>query len=180
LPKKKPSQRKQPLSTPLVSVNEALDKSYANAQIFARTGAKSSRVTVDQRIMVVEELLLKGVIRRDILRYGSEVWKVGERQMEGYITRIYKKWEEKGKSEAPHNYAIAIERREYQLQEAVKAKSVKDALAVLNSIDKIKGIFIERVDHSGKMEIDYGETEKEREELYKIALERHKNDKKKT
>jgi hypothetical protein len=49
--------------------------------------ARATDIEIDGRINAIYKLLLEGNSRTQILQYGSETWKISERQVEEYIKR---------------------------------------------------------------------------------------------
>lgn len=123
-------------------------------------GKKPTRVEYERRLDIIEELILQGVTSpRTICRYltseefkenfKTEAIRVSTRTIDRYIRDVYKRFIRDNWQDRQDNISLAIKRRERLLKLALNAKDTKTALAVQDSEDKIKGILVDRVDHSG-------------------------------
>lgn len=52
---------------------------------------KATDIEKFQRILIVEEMILKGCNKSYIVRFGSENWNIGERQIEKYLSEATEK-----------------------------------------------------------------------------------------
>jgi len=104
---------------------------------------KGTYIEVDKRLDELEQLMLDGYSRADCVRYCADTWNIKSRQTDVYIAKIYDRWKERTEKERKHYYEIAIRRRE-KLYRDTKGKDNRTALAVLDSADKIKGLFVEK------------------------------------
>ena len=50
---------------------------------------KSTNAEIELRISTIYEMVVKGTPRRDIVRYGSETWKITSRQIDDYLKIVY-------------------------------------------------------------------------------------------
>lgn len=111
---------------------------------------KSTKAGIIARLLIVEQFLLKGWSYTQIIRYGSETWKITSRQVDNYLEQVRAKWSEVYAEQSKHNLELAINRREKLYQETRKDDKAL-ALMILNSLDKIKGLFVDRVENSNEL-----------------------------
>lgn len=56
---------------------------------FFTMAEKSTNAEIELRISTIYEMVVKGTPRRDIVRYGSETWKITSRQIDDYLKIVY-------------------------------------------------------------------------------------------
>ena len=92
---------------------------------------KSTNVEIDERVNAVYDLLLRAYSRTQIVRHCSEIWNVGERQAENYISRARQLMALDAELERPQWLAAAIARLVDYERRASEANQLSIALKAL-------------------------------------------------
>lgn len=107
---------------------------------------KSTDAEFDLRVTQVQDLLLKGFTRSQVIRECS-TWKVGDRQIENYIMEARNLIREQNAVERDDNMAT-ITANYWELFRFAKATGdTQEAHKLLNSIAKLKGLDEQTINH---------------------------------
>lgn len=133
-PEKKPTEKKE---TPKDKGKEAPERE------------KATQAEMIKRIAAVEDLMLRGASRNNILRSITMKWGVLERQAENYIAEVRKAWRMAEAERAPHRMEDALEKRRFLYEKAVAGEDYRLALEVEKSTTKLRGLDVDRVEIVG-------------------------------
>lgn len=112
---------------------------------------KSTKAGIIARLMILEQLLLKGWSYGQIVEYGRRNWDIGRANISKYLEQIREKWSEVYAEQSKTNLELAINRREMLYKKTLAEDDKALALMILNSLDKIKGLFVDRVENSNEL-----------------------------
>lgn len=121
-----------------------------------RATLKSTNAEIELRVSIVSEMLIKGQGRGKIIRYGSENWNVGERQIENYIAKAWEKIEKNTDYDIRREIQLQRARFEDLFQKNYTIQDYREARQVLDSIAKLLGLNEpekHRVEHSGEIKV---------------------------
>ena len=113
----------------------------------------ANRAEINKRLAQVENCIIEGWLTSEIVASGRKDWGLSRRQIENYISHVYKRWARESAKNLCKNLDRAIRARERIIKEARKAGDLRTALAAEDSLAKLLGLFIERVDHSGNINL---------------------------
>jgi len=120
---------------------------------------KSGHIESLNRESKIEDLLLDGLKHKDIVGYSAEKWNIKSRQVEKYITKINKRWDETFSEDRRKNLIESINKRKRFQVRALNKNDIRTANAIQDSIDTLRGLFTERVEISGSLgELSQAET----------------------
>jgi hypothetical protein len=103
---------------------------------------KSTAAEVARRVDEVLRVILDGAQFHDIVQFSSEQgWNVTERQLHKYIARANELLVERQDKSRKQLIARRLAQREALFGRAVNAADLRTALAVLDSADKLRGLF---------------------------------------
>lgn len=117
---------------------------------------RSGQVELSKRIRIVAEWILSDCLTSDIITQGQQKWNVSERQMKRYIKEAHESFvqitEEKG-LKARMNWHIHRRLKAIRDMDAALKKTPAGVSVINNTLDsiaKIEGVFVEKVDHTSK------------------------------
>jgi hypothetical protein len=111
----------------------------------AKAKRKAEAAAVALRVQEVLRIRLDGAQYHDVVQYASEKgWGVGERQIRNYIQRADELLVERQDKSRKRLIARRLAQRESLFARAVNAADYRTALAILDSADKLRGLFPER------------------------------------
>jgi hypothetical protein len=114
---------------------------------------KANKAIVMQRARTVADWMTDGYFTRDIVEQGLVKWGVSERQVHDYIKEAFKIYREQTSKEIKDRIAfhVAARRKLYnRLKGKENADGARTALTILDSIAKIEGVFVEKIDVTSK------------------------------
>lgn len=111
-------------------------------------GKKATYMESLDRQSQIEILLAGGYSRPSIIQYCRMNFDIGNAQVDKYIAKIKDRWKETLERDHAKNLALAIKRRDALLDKTMKEKDHRTALSVLDSTDKLKGLFKEKIELS--------------------------------
>ena len=112
---------------------------------------KSGHLEALKREGIIENMLLDGMKYKDIVLYSAKNWKIKSRQVTKYITKINRRWNITFSEDRRKNLIESINRRKRLYIRAIEKKDIRTANAIQDSIDKLRGLFTERVEISGSL-----------------------------
>jgi hypothetical protein len=101
---------------------------------------KANNMEADQRREVIFEMMLKGYRKSQIVRFCSENYKIGERQVEKYITQVNDDFAERSEKRKEVLIGQAIARYNDLYQKSYQIQDYRECRAVQESINKMFGI----------------------------------------
>lgn len=113
---------------------------------------KSNIDTVNQRVVETSDMLIEGKSRASIIHYGSDVWNVGERQIDKYIAKAREVIKDEVVRNLEFDFAKAIKRYEDLYKKALEEKDYRLALSVNKEIASLQGLNKVQIEHSGNIE----------------------------
>ena len=115
-------------------------------------GVRCSQTEKYRRLEQIETWLADGYARATILGLvRKEEWGIGSKAVDWYIEAIGRKWRDEYENEKPSALPNAIKKRERLYLRALKEGDTRTALAIMDSADKIKGLFTERLEFEGRV-----------------------------
>lgn len=115
---------------------------------------KATNAEIETRIATVAEMVIKGQGRQKIIRYGSEEWNIGERQIENYISKAWEKIEKNTDFDIKQELKLQRARFEDLFQKNYTIQDYREARQVLDSIAKLLGLNEpEKLSLSGEVEV---------------------------
>jgi hypothetical protein len=122
-------------------------------------GKKATDAEILKRLKAVEVRLLQNDSYSDIVRFCTKKYKITSRQVDKYIRKIKDKWTEILDKDSEQNLSKAIVQREMLYNKIIKSKKlshnkIKIALKILDSIAKIQGLMINKIDLKGEVKFD--------------------------
>ncbi len=115
--------------------------------------SKSDKLTMDLRVRTVAEWMLQGHTTKDIVANGLTKWEVEERQVYKYIKAAYKLFAEARKAdiESRIDFHVAARMKLFnEMSDKKTAKGSDSALRILDSIARLEGALVEKVDVTSK------------------------------
>ena len=110
-----------------------------------------TRHEIRERLWAIRQMLGAGMEHRRIIAIGSEAWGIKPKQVRRYLDRVYVKWEEVvGDDEQLCVRDLAVEQRNEVFRQALARKRFGEALAALNSRDRIFGLHGDGPYHEGQ------------------------------
>lgn len=113
---------------------------------------KSSKLTINQRVAEVSEMLINGVNRASIVHYSSDNWDISERQVDKYISKARELIQSDIIKNLEFDYAKSIKRYESLYQKAIEIKDYRLALTVNKEITQLQGLSKMQIEHSGDVQ----------------------------
>lgn len=104
-----------------------------------RIDMKATNAEIELRVSTVSEMLIKGQGRDKIIRYGSENWNVGERQIENYIAKAWDKIEKNTDYQLAQEIHLARARLEDLYSKNYTIQDYRECRQVLDSLSKLLG-----------------------------------------
>ena len=101
---------------------------------------KATNAEIELRVSTVSEMIIKGQGREKIIRFGSENWNVGERQIENYISKAWGKIERNTDFDIKQELKLQRARFEDLFQKNYTIQDYREARQVLDSIAKLLGL----------------------------------------
>lgn len=112
---------------------------------------KSTKATVERRILAVNELLLRSASRSDILQYATkEGWGVQPRIIDEYISRCKVLWQVEVEAERKDAYARHLKKRDKLYMKAFAAEDYHLCLEIDRDKAKLEGLYIVKLEHANK------------------------------
>ena len=102
---------------------------------------KPTKVSIEERILSISQLLLEGKRTNEICRNMSEKWQISRRQVERYIASSYKLWhkEFKNQSKTILDYHIALRMNLYRI--TYEEQNYHYCLEILKDLAKLEGLY---------------------------------------
>ena len=116
--------------------------------------AKCTKAEKQIRLRTIEELVLKSARFTDIVKYSAEKWKIKEGQVCKYLKEIKENWQRSLQADMKEHASLAIKQREDLVIQAIKKGDLRTALSAMDSRDKIKGLFEDKVNISGEVNLN--------------------------
>lgn len=118
------------------------------------TPVKATDAEIAKRVATVHKLLVAGASRASIVLYGSQNWKVSDRQITDYIARAKETLIEQVDKDKESNLSMALTRMNDIYQQCMSAKNYKGAIAAQREINKLLGLYEPvKQDHTGDLSI---------------------------
>jgi len=102
---------------------------------------KSSRAALEERLEQVEEMLCAGVALERVQRKIADDYGVSTRQARNYIARVYTRWQQQSKQDAPHRREKLYRMAERFYARALANKQYTAAANALALLAKMSGAF---------------------------------------
>jgi len=124
-------------------------------------GSKSTDVEVFKRQIEIEKLLVSGIASHIILQNIMEKYVISQSQVEKDIHKIKLRWKRRFEAESDTRLMESIKMREDWRSRALGKSDFDLARKMQNDIDKLLGLFVEKVE---RLEMTYAEWRKKQEE----------------
>lgn len=125
------------------------------------TQAKANNIEAALRLAEVKRMLLQCKETAEIVQYGAHKWGIATRQMYKYIAKASADIrKELGRRDAI-SMTWHIKARRNLIDRAMETNEQRVALAAMQDIAKLQGLYIEKVEHSGDVHISYPQEFKE-------------------
>ena len=115
---------------------------------------KANTVETEERTMIVLDMLLSGLKRREILinvANNEELnWNICDSQIDNYISKANKIIKEYGKLNKKKIIAKARARYEFLYKELVNVKDYKSAASIVEKDTELAGVKIQKTELTGK------------------------------
>ena len=105
---------------------------------------KATNAEIELRVSTVAEMIIKGQGRGKIIRFGSENWNVGERQIENYISKAWEKIERNTDFDIKQELKLQRARFEDLYGKNYTIQDYRECRQVLDSIGKLLGLGSEK------------------------------------
>lgn len=109
---------------------------------------RASHTEVIKRISEAKRLLLQCKSPSDIVRLGSEKWGVTERQACKYVGRARREIQKEFGRRDSISLTWHLKARQNLIDLAMETNDLSRALAAMQDIAKLQGLYIERMEHS--------------------------------
>lgn len=113
------------------------------------SGQKSTKIETDKRTRGVQEWMMQGHSSSDIVRQCIAQWGITGRQAYKYIRKAYDAFREQAERdiEARRQYHIHSRLKLFRdLQDKKSSKPAGTALAILQDIAKLEGLYVEKTE----------------------------------
>ncbi len=110
---------------------------------------KSTKVETDKRTRAVQEWMMQGHSSADIVRQCTAQWNITGRQAYKYIRKAYEAFREQAEKdmEARRQFHIQSRLKLFRdLQDKKSSKPAGTALAILQDIAKLEGLYVEKTE----------------------------------
>jgi len=114
--------------------------------------ARTSQNIVNERIVMISELLIEGKNRQNILQFNSENWNLSERQIDNYINKAIELIKSELVKDSEYSLSKALKRFEFIYKTAIEKEDFKLALQTNKEICAIQGLNKLEVEHSGNVQ----------------------------
>ena len=104
-------------------------------------GRRGTQIEKEERVTAVYRLVIHGATREEILRHGSETWKVSTRQVEDYLAAAKVRFKALANYVREEELGKTRDRLEFLYGRNVKAQDFKAAHAVLSDAAKLLGLY---------------------------------------
>lgn len=111
---------------------------------------KSDNVEVYRRVRQVQEWILEGHSSSDICRNCTATWGIKHRQAEHYIRKAFLNFVEETSQDDEKKKAFHIKARMKIYKHSIKYNKYDTSLNILDSLARIEGILVNKVDHTTK------------------------------
>ena len=102
---------------------------------------KITKIELDKRLIEVEEMLINGESRYALVQYGLKAWGIKAAQVDKYIAKVRKKWDECFEKEFKHNLTWHLIARKKLYKKCLETKDNRTALSVLHDIADLQGLY---------------------------------------
>ena len=102
---------------------------------------KSTDIELRNRLLIVYKMVIEGYSKANIVRYGSEKWKIGERQIEDYLFKVKDKIKETYSN--PYKESILnthLAQLDDLYRKSYEFEDFKECRAILESRGKLLGL----------------------------------------
>ncbi|KAF0193949.1 MAG: hypothetical protein FD166_3615, partial [Bacteroidetes bacterium] len=113
------------------------------------SGQKSTKIETDKRTRAVQEWMMQGHSSSDIVRQCTAQWNITGRQAYKYIRKAYEAFREQAENdiEARKQFHIQSRLKLFRdLQDKKSSKPAGTALAILQDIAKLEGLYVEKTE----------------------------------
>lgn len=122
-------------------------KSKLTTQAVNKVNKKSTDAEVIQRVSEVQNLILQGHQRHEILRFTANKWQVSPRSTDEYIARATKNIKEINLATLQDNSAIITTALWKAFRSAVEVANISEQRQILMAIAKLKGLEQHTINH---------------------------------
>lgn len=105
----------------------------------AKKGKRASKVQIEERVDAAEELLCSGIGSGTAERQLAKRYDITTRMARNYIAKVYERWKEQTKEDAPHRREKLIRTTERFFAKAMHAKQWGPAASALNLLARLSG-----------------------------------------
>lgn len=99
-----------------------------------------TQTEITERLRKIEELLLSGAARDDVIQYASQNWSIGKRQTDAYIGKVNTRLKLNLQKDLVENYNWHLEARKKLLLKCILKEKYGVALEILKDIAKLQGL----------------------------------------
>lgn len=117
-------------------------------------GKKSTDGEIALRVQEVYECIVQGLTYNDIVRYCKEKWNItSTRTVHEYVKRATEQISQKVSEKMEYTRDEAVTRYLRLYVKSYKEGRTQDCIRILSRLDKINGLEVFNIHHSGKVEI---------------------------
>lgn len=102
---------------------------------------KANKVKLLQRKAEIEEMVLQGASVSQIAKYAKDNYGISRRQVDNYLSKIYKDWELKIDKDRNKTFNAHLRKRERIFQKAYKDEAWNTCLSILKDIADLQGFY---------------------------------------
>lgn len=117
---------------------------------------KATKLEIAQRIDLVTEWIIDNKRRPEIIRKGSTMWGIGERQIEVYMHRAMNSLKEHAEQDIQNHRANAVAQLDFIINQNLIDKKLDDARKAIETKAKLLGLNApEKQDHTHLHEFQF-------------------------
>jgi len=122
---------------------------------------KSNKKEIENRILEISKMLLRGLSNSEICRYASLNWGISDRQTQRYIKRCYDLWHKEFEKRKKRNLSYHLAKRRDLYKQAYDKKQWNICLEIIKDEAKIMGTYpADKLELTEKKIIVLGKQEK--------------------
>ncbi len=107
---------------------------------------KANKKELNDRILTIEQLIVKGYSYPEIFHFTAEKYNISERQTRDYIAKVYESMQKIYDEKHAHYKKLIIERFENIYKKAEHNDNYTACVQALNGLSKVLGLSIDKIE----------------------------------
>ncbi len=130
---------------------------------------KATKKELNDRILTIEQLIVKGYSYPEIFHFTAENYNISERQTRDYIAKVYGAMQKVYDEKHAHYKKLIVERFENVYKKAEQNNNYTACVQALNGMAKILGLSVDKIEATIKQ--SYSEWVEEQKKGNKVYID---------